>query len=568
MLDRYSLTTRIYVQNFVILLIMGSLVAFSLSRISRIGGAVQAVSTEAVPLVRDLEKATSAQLEQAVRVERIFRLGEVPVDQQTARTQLQQQVQQFNDLSQHFKAALAKAENVLSEEVAAARASGDGSELVTVMDHLKEISAQHQQYATKVDSILDLINKGQVSQAVSLAADLDKTQTVLATEAETALKTVDHFTQAAANTADRDEQQAYTYLILATMGALVIGLVIAFLLVRAIAGPLRRVIDGLRAGAEQTSSAASQVAESSQSLASGASEQAASLEETSSSLEEMSTMIRQSADGAREADRMGEEARSAVQRGRDAMDRMRLAIEEIKTSTDLTAKINKTIDEIAFQTNLLALNAAVEAARAGDAGRGFAVVAEEVRNLALRSSEAAKETSAIIEQSQDKAGQGVQVSAEVSQALDDIQKAIATVSELSNQVAVASAEQSQGVEQVNLALGQMDAVTQSSAANAEETAAASEELAAQAAQLRAYVQDLVRVLQGTRFRNDDRGIRAGAAAHAVAGNGHNGKSGAGLRNEIHHMLESRPGNDGHKGFPRISESEDKEEFDIDGQLLV
>ncbi|HUJ75214.1 MAG TPA: methyl-accepting chemotaxis protein, partial [bacterium] len=178
------------------------------------------------------------------------------------------------------------------------------------------------------------------------------------------------------------------------------------------------------------------------------------------------------------------------------MERMSAAIASIKEAADKTAKIIKTIDEIAFQTNLLALNAAVEAARAGDAGRGFAVVAEEVRNLAIRSAEAAKDTSALIEDSQERAGQGVTVSGEVGKLLSDVRGAVESVNGLLGEVTAASKEQNKGIAQINLAVGQMDTVVQASAANAEETAAASEELSAQAESLAQIVSSLKQIVLG------------------------------------------------------------------------
>ncbi|HLY08008.1 MAG TPA: methyl-accepting chemotaxis protein, partial [Planctomycetota bacterium] len=275
-----------------------------------------------------------------------------------------------------------------------------------------------------------------------------------------------------------------------------LGALLGFLVLWKVKRTLSGVIDGLSKGSEQVSSSASQVASSGQNLAAGASEQASTLEEISSSLEEMSSITRQNAANARQANSMGADARSATEKGMTSMSRMSQAISVIRQSSDETAKIVKTIDEIAFQTNLLALNAAVEAARAGDAGRGFAVVAEEVRNLAIRSAQAAKETSQIIEDSQQRAKQGVSVSGEVSELLQGIQTTVDAVNGLVRNMAGSSREQSKGVTQINSAVAQMDQVTQSNAANAEETAAASEELSAQAAAMSTIVKDLVRLIRG------------------------------------------------------------------------
>lgn len=309
--------------------------------------------------------------------------------------------------------------------------------------------------------------------------------------------------------ADLDSSQALVERIVVLIGVLsvVIGMGMGFVLARNISRPIARIIAGLSAGAEQTSAAASQVSSASQSLAQGASEQAASIEETSSSLEEMSSMTRQNAANAQQANSLMAEAVSLVNTGHESMRRLNSAIEEIKKSSDETAKIVKTIDEIAFQTNLLALNAAVEAARAGDAGKGFAVVAEEVRNLAQRAGEAARNTAALIDGSVKNAERGVGVAGETAKALEAITASAQKVSSLIGEIAAASNEQAQGIGQVTTAVGQMDQVTQQNAANAEESASASEELTAQAEQLHNMVQELTVLVEGA-----NRAAVAGPAA--------------------------------------------------------
>ncbi len=293
-----------------------------------------------------------------------------------------------------------------------------------------------------------------------------------------------------------DTRTALTGIWIGLGSALVLGCGAAFFIVRGVNTALNRMSTALGAGAEQVAAASSQVAAASQSLAEGSSEQAASLEETSSSLEEMSSMTTKNADGAQQAATLSSDAKAAADKGSLAMTKMSEAINGIEKSAQDTAKIIKVIDEIAFQTNLLALNAAVEAARAGEAGKGFAVVAEEVRNLAMRSAEAAKNTSSMIEASVGSARNGVTIAGQVGESLAEIVTASTKVNALISEIAAAGVEQSKGITQITQAVGQMDKVTQSNAANAEESAAASEELSSQAEQMQSMVRELVELVQG------------------------------------------------------------------------
>ena len=243
----------------------------------------------------------------------------------------------------------------------------------------------------------------------------------------------------------------------------------------------------VHATSEQVTGASRQIGEGSQSLAMRASEQADALDKISHSVEELSGMTRRNAENAQEVTALTQAARTSAEQGGESMARLSTAIGRIKASSDATAKIVKTIDEIAFQTNLLALNAAVEAARAGDAGKGFAVVADEVRNLAMRSAEAAKSTSALIEEAVQNADGGVSINKEVLVQLSDITARVTQVGDVMRQIASASAQQLKGTEEISASVKQMNSVTQEVAARSEESASAAEELGGQAEGLREMV---------------------------------------------------------------------------------
>ncbi len=273
--------------------------------------------------------------------------------------------------------------------------------------------------------------------------------------------------------------------------------VLGFFITRGISRPINRIADVLATGVQQSSEVAERVANSNRTLAQNACEHAAALEETTSAMEEMSSMTKNNADTAAQASAISSEAQQAADRANHAMQRMATAITDIEKSAAQTAKIIKVIDEIAFQTNLLALNAAVEAARAGEAGKGFAVVAEEVRNLAMRSAEAAKNTSALIEGSVANARNGVAISGEVGKTLGEITFAANKVNSLIGEIASASKEQAQGIGQVSSAISQMDKVTQANSQSADESASAANELLAHSGEMRNKVAQLLTLVNGT-----------------------------------------------------------------------
>jgi methyl-accepting chemotaxis protein len=275
--------------------------------------------------------------------------------------------------------------------------------------------------------------------------------------------------------------------------ALILGIILGLSITR----PINRIIAELNEGADQVASASSQVSAAGQELARGSSEQAASLEETSSSLEEMASMTRQNADNAKQADSLMHETGRVVKEADRYMQELTGSMQEISQASNDTAKIIKTIDEIAFQTNLLALNAAVEAARAGEAGAGFAVVADEVRSLAMRAADAAKNTATLIEGTLGKVKGGTDLVAKTGEAFGQVSASAGKVQELVAEIAATSHEQAQGADQISKAVSSMDTVVQQVAASAEESASASQELNAQAYQMKGVIGELVSLVAGS-----------------------------------------------------------------------
>ena len=306
--------------------------------------------------------------------------------------------------------------------------------------------------------------------------------------------------------------------------AILIAIPISILIVRSIAGPLAQVVDTLGSvaggdltvsvevygrdelgqmatalnraleklrftlqevsiSAAQSNSSSQELAAAAQSIASGAQQQAASLEQTSASLEEITAAVRQTADNARQASQLATGSRESAEKGQEVVSSAIAAMQDINTASAKISDIISTINEIAFQTNLLAVNAAVEAARAGEEGRGFAVVATEVRSLAQRSAEAAKEIKGLIQDSLEKVEKGSELVNRSGATLQGIVGSVKRVTDIVGEIAAASGEQSTGVDQVNTAITQMDQVTQSNSSKTEELSATAQAFAEQAARL-------------------------------------------------------------------------------------
>jgi len=354
------------------------------------------------------------------------------------------------------------------------------------------IAARVQEYMSLSDRLrTELANQQRLGQ------DLQTSGAALLSKLETCMEEViDPAKDAAITAASSTQKRSATISLGLSLFGIFVGTVLALVITRGVVKPINRIIATLNQGSAEVAAASSQVSAASQALAEGATEQAAGLEEASAGLQEMASMTRQNGASIQQANTLAAETRQAAQAGAASMDRMNSAIHEIEKGSDETARILKVIDAIAFQTNLLALNAAVEAARAGEAGKGFAVVAEEVRNLAMRSAEAAQNTSRMIEESVRNSRNGVEIAAEVATVLDTIVQSVGATAGLVGEIATSSDRQTQGIDQVNTAITQIDQVTQMNAGSAEESASASEQLNAQAESMNDVVHQLVALVNG------------------------------------------------------------------------
>jgi len=284
--------------------------------------------------------------------------------------------------------------------------------------------------------------------------------------------------------------------ILGCLSTVLVSQYIGWMVCESINKSVKRVLDDLSGTSNDLTSTSKGITEVSHKLAEGSSEQAASIQETSSTLEESASMVHQTTQNTKEADALAKQATGYADKGNSEMQTMLTSMEELKKSSTEIGKIIKVIDEIAFQTNILSLNAAVEAARAGDAGKGFAVVAEEVRNLAQRSAQAAKDTTVIIESNIDLSEKCLLVTEKVGASLVSITDETHKVSRLLEEISTASQEQEIGIGQINQAISQMEHVIHANASTAQESASSADKLTVYSETIQLIMDELSSLIYG------------------------------------------------------------------------
>ncbi|GBC60277.1 methyl-accepting chemotaxis protein [Desulfonema ishimotonii] len=292
-------------------------------------------------------------------------------------------------------------------------------------------------------------------------------------------------------------RRSIIFILIIGLSATLSGAVFSFVIAGSINRKLNLIIQNVSENAGQVASFSTQVSSVSQALAERTSEQAAAAEETSASLEEASAMTSQNADNVRQADRLMKESAGIIENANVSMHKLNASMTEINTAGKNIFRIIKAIEDIAFQTNLLALNAAVEASRAGQAGAGFAVVANEIRNLSIQATDAAKNSADLIESIVEKVNDGSVLSDSTDRAFSEVFRSVNTVSDLLGEISAASDEQAQGFTQINIAISELDKVIQENASGAEESAGVSEELNSQAKQMMKTVDALVIMVKGS-----------------------------------------------------------------------
>lgn len=525
-LSHTSIGFRI-ISGFVIILAIGTVSSlYGLSSISKVGAELKTIAEDDIPMTTMLMEISVKQLEQAVLLERVLRLGSIISEDTNVEQSLKQTEAAFIKLGHEVEEEIKKFEMLSDEAIKHTSEDYIRKKFQTVSAAARVIEDDHASYEKHAEEIFEFVNAGETDAAMEVVGSLIKEEEKLADELKVLLHDLEAFTEKSALDAMHHEESAIATMTTLTIVGVVVGVLLGLLISRGITAPMKKMLNAMEdiaegegdltrrvdingtdeiaqlgtafnKFAEKIRGVMLQVAKSSDSVASGSSqisvgnlnlsqrteEQASSLEETASSMEEMTSTVQQNAGNADQATQLAQSARNQAEMGGKVVSQAVTAMGEINHSSKKIAEIISVVEEIAFQTNLLALNAAVEAARAGDQGRGFAVVASEVRVLAGRSADAAKEIKGLIEDSVGKVQTGSELVDKSGETLQEIVVGVKKVSDIVFEIAAASQEQSSGIAQVNTAVTQMDEMTQQNAALVEEAAAASKAMEDQAKEL-------------------------------------------------------------------------------------
>jgi methyl-accepting chemotaxis protein len=503
---------------------------FGIIKMGSIGTEIKGIAQKDLPLTNAISEIAANQLEQAIRLERVLRFGEIIGSKDAAKKKLQSAEIEIEEYDKLVDDAINKAEKLGEDAAKSNNSDKIRKEVDIVNEKLKAIRSKYSGYEQHIQGMLSSINQGKIHEAEKQAEVLEKEKNMLDQEIEQFMNKIETFTENSTLKAEHDEKSGVAVMSVIGISSLLSGLLLGFFITRSItqsaakivkavssiaAGDLnteidieqkdeigalakamkemilrlRKVLADIKIAADNVAAGSQQMSSSSEELSQGVTEQAASVQEASSSMEQMAANIKQNSDNATQTEKI------SIKASDDAKEGGRVVSETVSAMKEIAEKIS-IIEEIARQTDLLALNAAIEAARAGDHGKGFAVVASEVRKLAERSQTAAGD---IIRLS----GTSVDISEKAGEMLSMLVPDIQKTAELVQEISAASDEQNTGSEQINIAIQQLDQVIQQNASFSEELASTAEELASQAESLQEAV---------AFFKVD--GMETSTAAHA------------------------------------------------------
>ncbi len=487
-----------------------------INSMNKIGGEIEAIAKQDIPMTTAITTITVHQLEQAINFERALRFGEVMNADSVSAPKFKGAVKHFEELSHKVDKEIIDTEKLIGEAIKNAHTDADKKEFQHILSVLKNIEGEHKNYEHNAEKVFDLLAKGKMHDAHATAEGVEAEEEKLDLELESLLTEIQKFTEKATLQAEHDEQSAVKLLITVTIIALVAGSLLSWIIIAGIIGPLKAMftaVEDLRTGdgdltyrlpnfgkneigdtahslngflehiqkilvdisssVESVASASEEVNATAQSLSQASTEQAANVEETSASMTEMSSTVNQNTENATTTNKIASDAAEKAQQGGNAVNKTVTAMSEIANKVSL-------IEDIAYKTNLLALNAAIEAARAGEHGKGFAVVADEVRKLAERSQVSAQEIGEL-------ALNSVSIAETAGKLISDVVPNIQNTASLVEEISAASNEQQDTITHIGGAIEQMDKVAQQNASASEELAATSGDLSNQTMR----IQDLI-----------------------------------------------------------------------------